>query len=205
MTTKRTKAPGGKQQPAHPLPRMLTTTEETSPAAETDPTTTAAEAPEPTETTTSSTGSSEADASHLDGIDTGEPEVLDGAGEGAPASPVVLSRDDFYGLFRVMFQVPNMLRGVGPLPLNALPIQPHEEEAARQASDAIYDIAEETPALRWLIEPQSKWVQRAIPIAAFAQIKFAAIRTELIARQQAQMAPPAPQPESTPTDAQPLQ
>jgi hypothetical protein len=81
-----------------------------------------------------------------------------------------------------MFAVPNMVP-VPPFPLKALPIQPGEEDQARAASDVIYDIAAETPHLRWLIEPGSEWMQRLMVIGTFAVGKGMAVMAELAARQ----------------------
>lgn len=92
-----------------------------------------------------------------------------------------LSPDAFYSVFKVMFAAPNMLP-VKPFPIRSLPIQEHEEDAAREASDAIYAIACDTPYLSWLVEPGSEWVQRAMVIGAFFMGKLMVIRMELDAR-----------------------
>lgn len=90
----------------------------------------------------------------------------------------ILSQDEFYhGLFAPLHDIPAAL-----LKLQSLPIQPEETQSARQASDAIYDIALETPMFRFLIEPSNIWMQRAVAIGAYAIPKGRAVMFELRAR-----------------------
>lgn len=78
-----------------------------------------------------------------------------------------LNKDQFYDLFRGIFAAPNMFLAMrGQAPLNALNIAP-ENAAARAASDATYEICEETESLRWMLEPGNKWAQRALIIGSF--------------------------------------
>jgi len=93
----------------------------------------------------------------------------------------LLSRDQFFLAFKSMFNVAAVVP-VPPLPLKSLAITENEEMAARGASDALYDIALESAYFRWLIEPQSVWVQRAVVIGSFASVKFVAVREELRAK-----------------------
>lgn len=106
-----------------------------------------------------------------------EPAALEG---GEPASGL-LSRDQFFVAFKSMFNVAAVVP-VPPLPLTSLAISPNDEMAARGASDALYDIALESTYFRWLIEPQSVWVQRAVVIGSFASVKFVAVREEIRAK-----------------------
>ncbi len=127
------------------------------------------------------------------------------AGEGgaAPdhAPPKLLSKDDFYRMFEMAFHAPNfVLAGRGPFPLESLPIKPEERQQARAASDAIYEIAAETPALRWLLQPDLPWLQRTIPIVMFLGGKVFAIRTEIRAKRAAPITPERA-PETPPEDA----
>ena len=144
---------------------------------------------------------SSTETSHLDRIEFADPEISgsgvsdmpEGEGDELDAGPALLSKDDFFAAFQAMFQFPNLLP-VPPLPLQSLPIKDHERPQARAASDAIYDIALESPYLRWLIEPQSVWMQRALVISAFAGGKAMAIHGEIKSRQPA----PQPQPKAQP-------
>jgi len=119
--------------------------------------------------------------SDIDAIESIDAETETGEGLEGEVQPARLSKDDFYGVFKMMFAMPNMLP-VAPFPLKTLPIKPEEEDGARAASDAIYDIACETPYLSWLIEPGSEWMQRAMVIGAFSFGKLMAIKLELDAR-----------------------
>lgn len=116
--------------------------------------------------------------SDIDRIDAGEETASSADG---PAGPARLSKDDFFSAFKMMFAVPNMVP-VPPLPLKSLPIRPDEMDAARAASDAVYEIACETPYLSWLVEPGSEWMQRAMVIGTFSFGKLMAIKLELDAR-----------------------
>lgn len=101
--------------------------------------------------------------------------------EGGEPAPGLLSRDQFFVAFQSMFNIAAVLP-VPPLPLKSLAITKEEEEAARASSDVMYDIALESTYFRWLIEPQSLWVQRAVVIGSFAGMKFAAVRHEIRAK-----------------------
>lgn len=95
------------------------------------------------------------------------------------SEPEILSAEQFFqGVFVPLHAMP-----AGVLRLESLPIKPHEMESARAASDAIYEIALETPMFRFLIEPSNIWVQRALVIAAYAVPKAQAVHLELRARQ----------------------
>lgn len=93
----------------------------------------------------------------------------------------LLTKDEFFAAFKLLHSVPNAV-AIPPFPLDALPIRETEMDAARQASDTVHDIASETPWLRWLIEPSSLWVQRALVIGAYAVPKAAAVMAEMRAK-----------------------
>lgn len=116
----------------------------------------------------------------------------------------VISKDDFFGMFQVCFHVPNVMP-FPPFPLESLPLKPEEIEPARAASDAIYDIAAESTYLRWLIEPGSIWMQRALAIGPFVAVKAMAIRAELAARHDAPRTIMDTVPAATETDAPPAE
>lgn len=127
----------------------------------------------------------------------------DGETMGQVLPPARLTKDEFYGTFKMMFALPNMV-GIPPFPLEALPIKKEEEDAARAASDAIYDIAAETPHLSWMIEPGSEWLGRLVAIGMFVGGKAMACWGEIVMRDAPQ--PPleadptgAPEKPSTPT------
>lgn len=91
----------------------------------------------------------------------------------------LLTSDQFFeGMFVPLHAMPAAM-----LHLESLPIKPHEMQSARAASDAIYDIALETPMFRFLIEPSNIWMQRAFVILAYALPKSRAVMMELRARQ----------------------
>lgn len=98
-------------------------------------------------------------------------------GEGQ-AKPVLLSRDEFFGVFRFTISAPNMV--ISPA-LKSLNIS-KEDQAARDAAEAIYDIALEVDSLRFLIEPGNKWIKRAAAIGGFGFGMYMSVTAELAAR-----------------------
>lgn len=126
----------------------------------------------------------EPEGAFLAGLTVDAPEgagELDGAGDAEASAPAVIGREEFHGLFVGMFNIASHV----PPGIRALAIRPEEEEAARGASSAIYDIAEETPALRFLIEPGNVWIQRAVAIGMFGAVKGRAVTAELRERRAA--------------------
>jgi len=103
---------------------------------------------------------------------------MDGA-----AGPQVWDKDQFFANFAGAFNLGAALSALQSLKVDT------GDQTARAASDAIYDIALETPWLRFLIEPSNVWLQRAMAIGAFAVPKAMAVRAELAAR--AKVAKPA--------------
>ena len=73
------------------------------------------------------------------------------------------------------------------LRLESLPIRKAEMEAARQASDAIYDCCADVESMHWLINPSNVWMQRAVCIGAFVVPKGMAVKAELVQRKQEKM------------------
>ncbi|MFN3933608.1 MAG: hypothetical protein ACK4KX_03125 [Parvibaculum sp.] len=148
---------------------------------------------------TSSSAGDDLDTSHLDEL-AAEIEREEKAERGAAAyaeeieaAAGLIPKDAFFGLFQVCFHAPNLFP-LPPFPLESLPIKPDEMEAARAASDAIYDIAAESEYLRWLVEPGSVWMQRAFAILPFVAVKAAAIRAEIAARKPEPVAGTIPEP-----------
>ena len=79
-----------------------------------------------------------------------------------------VTKEQFFQMFRACFAAPNAVMLARSQPaLKSLSIDA-DNQSARSASDALYDICAETEMLRWLLEPGSKWTQRLIVIAAFA-------------------------------------
>lgn len=117
---------------------------------------------------------------HLDAIAVEEPEgTAADMGEGSAAAPVVISRDDFHALFCGVFGMASAVTRLQSLAVN------RDDPRARPCTEAIYDIAEEVPALRFLIEPGGVWMQRAVAIGAFAVPMGMGVAAELRARQAA--------------------
>lgn len=65
---------------------------------------------------------------------------------------------------------------------------PYEVDAAR----AVYDTACEVDALRFLVEPQGKWMQRAAAVGLFGYSLAGAVQHEVAAKRQAKARGPAP-------------
>ncbi|TAL03672.1 MAG: hypothetical protein EPO08_03520 [Rhodospirillaceae bacterium] len=104
---------------------------------------------------------------HLDALATDGGAEQSGGEVIGPAG-AVLSREEFRASFVGSF-------GVGAIFLPALAIAPDETEKAAAAADAIYDSALEVAWLRFLVDPQSKWVPRIIAISVFAIPKGKAV------------------------------
>lgn len=86
--------------------------------------------------------------------------------------------------------------GYGATELQSLKVVGEDGEVlnpnARPASDALYDICEETPSLQFFIKPGGKWMQRAAAIGMFAVPVAMGCKAELAARKQAKLAKDAP-------------
>lgn len=99
----------------------------------------------------------------------------DGINDGWPGA--VLTKDQFFEAFRGCFNIGHQFTGLESLAV------PSNDNAARAACDAVYDIAYEVEYLRFLISPGNVWIQRTIAIGAFAVPKWMAIKAEIMARQ----------------------
>jgi hypothetical protein len=88
----------------------------------------------------------------------------------------LLTKDEFFnGVFRPMHDIPSALTK-----LHTLKIHEQEMEAARRASDAIYDTALESSWFRWLIQPGNVYIQRAFVVYAYVAPKSAMVRQEIL-------------------------
>ena len=127
------------------------------------------------------------DTSHFDDID---PAIDDAAGTDAPGdagpSPApasdLLTRDQFFTAFCAIFAAPNILiLAQGQPHLDSLVID-RDDAAARAASNALYDTCADVPWLRWLIQPENVWLQRAAAIGLFGYQRYQLVRMELSSR-----------------------
>lgn len=97
--------------------------------------------------------------------------------------PRLMTPEEFYVFFRSFFKIgAGIPKKFPPFPLMSMPIQPDEEEAARECSDTLYEICLETPWLQALVKPQSKWALRLMAIGYFGMIKIQVIREEISSR-----------------------
>lgn len=92
---------------------------------------------------------------------------------------VILTKEQFFIGFKMAFDIGGTFSKI-----ESLKITKEEEQGAMLASDCIYDIAFETPFLRFLIEPSNIWLQRAIAIGAFSYPKILLIKAELKAKKE---------------------
>lgn len=168
--------------------------------------------PEPEAEPVSATPTSDdLDTSHLEALEAeiaaeerGGADADDAMATGDVAAAGLISKDDFFSMMQVCFAVPNVMP-FPPFPLESLPIKPEEQQAARAASDAIYEIAAESAYLRWLVEPGSVWMQRALAIGPFVAMKAMAIRAELAARNETPRTIMDPEPVAPDPDAPPAE
>lgn len=152
------------------------------------------------------------DGSHLDNIEL-PPDLGGDTGDDAPnAAPAetLIGKEEFFSTFSGLFMI-GYLPKPFPLPLVSLPIKPEEMDAARRASDALYDIILEVHFLRWILSPQGEWAGRIIAIGTFAVPKAMAVMAEIRAkereRQEAKMRDVSPRraPETTSVNSQATQ
>ncbi len=114
--------------------------------------------PNPPPSDRSSTASSAEAPAHLDAAlaaATGAELELDGG------AAKFMPRDEWITMWLTTHRMAGSIAGLGAL--ETAPDRP----GAPDAAGAIYDSAAETPSLHWLIEPQNKWLQRALVIGAF--------------------------------------
>ncbi|MGD1933252.1 MAG: hypothetical protein ACFB0Z_01890, partial [Candidatus Phaeomarinobacter sp.] len=105
----------------------------------------------------------------------------------------LIDADGFIEMFRGLCAAPNIaLAMMREQPLEALKVEA-DDPSARAASDALFEIVEETPALHFLLDPSSVWLKRTIVIGTFVVPRALAARGEwvacLVARQREAMAP----------------
>lgn len=86
-----------------------------------------------------------------------------------------IGKDEFYGVFSFAFMMGHSGTGFKSLDISG-------STSARPASDALYDICEETPSLHFLIKPGGKWMERAIAIGMFAVPIAKGVRDEVAER-----------------------
>jgi len=113
-----------------------------------------------------------------------DPEIEDGGTEGGPGADgrLYVGRDEFFVMFRSLFEAPNVYFSLkGDQPLESLKIDP-ADPSAREASDALYEIIWDIPALRWILEPESEWMQRLFAIGLFLGGRALMVRAEISAR-----------------------
>lgn len=127
--------------------------------------------------------SSPPDGAHLDAIPLEDDGQADGQAPPAPEpAESLLSREQFAAGFAAAFAIAGQATGLRTL--SEAPQQPTMPGAA----SALYDIALESPWLRWLISPQSLWLQRAIALGAFAVPLAGGVAAELRDRQRPRQA-----------------
>ena len=94
----------------------------------------------------------------------------------------LMDPDEFYTMFQALVTAPNAgleLKGVAPLQsLEAASTSP----GCRNASNALYATCMDVPWLRFLLEPEQIWLQRAFPVGLFAFGTYKAVRLELAGR-----------------------
>ena len=137
------------------------------------------------------------------------PDGPEGLPEGQEGhSGAVVSPDAFFAGVRGFFGSPNVIlirKGVEPL--KSLVIEP-DDQAARQASDCLYEICLETPWLNFLVNPESKWAARVFIIGGFSFSRFQMVQAEIherrqVARSAAVISPASPSPGSAETPPPP--
>jgi hypothetical protein len=121
------------------------------------------------------------DSITLDGYETANGlEPVETITENAASIDGILTEEQFFeGVFKPLHNVPGQM-----FRLQSLPIHDGELEAARAASQAIYETCLEVDILRFLIQPGNIWLQRALVIYVFAAPKAGAVRAEIQYRKQ---------------------
>lgn len=99
-----------------------------------------------------------------------------GATTAAPAGPALMPRDEWCKMWLACHGIGGNIIGVRAL------IEAPERKGAMDAAGAIYDTAAETPALRWLLDPQGEWVKRIVVVGTFYAPLSRDVMTELRAR-----------------------
>lgn len=97
--------------------------------------------------------------------------------QGGSYKDYLMDKEMFFKMyFCAGFQIVGALKDVETLK------QVHSVNLSREASDAVYDTIMDVPMLHFLIDPQSKWINRAATIGMFGfQLKMA-VHAELQAK-----------------------
>ena len=114
---------------------------------------------------------------------------IDGLSNLADESGEFISQDAFFLAFCQAFNIAACI----PPYFTSLKIEDEETAQARGASDALYDICLETPAMQFLIKPGGVWFQRVAAISAFALPKAMGIKAEMKAKRAKPVRSPARQ------------
>jgi len=128
---------------------------------------------------------------------------VEGAPSGDPgANFAVLSPEQFEAGFIGAFNMASHVSG-----LKALAIGHNDNQAAKGAAAAVYEIASEVEALRWLITGGNPWVMRVVAIGTFALPMARAVKAEIAERRAANDQAPHPsEPKADfPSDVEPSQ
>ena len=88
----------------------------------------------------------------------------------------LLNEDDFHKVFVTAFQVSSHLSGLKSLYVD------EGEGSAKAATKAIYDTCLEVPALRFMLQPSNKWLERGFAVAAFTVPMAHGVSKELAER-----------------------
>lgn len=114
------------------------------------------------------------------------PEIQAGPMPGETPAPGILGKDEFFLVFIGGFKVAAIVTHLKSVEVN------QDDRTARAACDAIYDTVNEIPALRFLLEPQGKWMGRVMAIGMFAVPMALNVQAELSARAPKKPAQPGP-------------
>ena len=93
-----------------------------------------------------------------------------------------MDADDFHIMFQALVTAPNgvlMMKKIEPL--ESLE-RASRDLSCRKASDALYATCRDVPWLRFLLEPEQIWLQRALPIGLFLFGTYKQVRIELDGR-----------------------
>lgn len=121
---------------------------------------------------------------------------VEGTLPGAEPASAGMGKEAFFALFRGGFGVADVAIATRlGVRLQSVAVHEHDREA-RAASDALYDIAEATPALHWMINPKGQWAAHLTAIGVFLYGKYVAISTEIRALQARDITPEKGSPEN---------
>lgn len=112
---------------------------------------------------------------HFDDLLSG-PEIS-GVSAGDSLPPGMLGKDEFFKVFCMVFKVAS----IGAR-LKSMDVDP-QDEAARAASDAVYETCAEIPALNFILQPQGRVMGRVAAIGMFVVPMAMNVQAEIAARQ----------------------